>query len=59
MKLTKAQTRVYESSGPAGDHFRGEAKRAARARANERGKSVEIHSFDGITFEHIEVTSSE
>jgi hypothetical protein len=53
VKLTKAQTRAYENTGPVGDAFRREAKEHAQSLANEKGKSVEIASADGITFEHL------
>ena len=50
--LTKAQTRVYEGSGSAGDSFRRDAKDKARELVQQTGKPVEIYSHDGITFEH-------
>ncbi|MFI4971154.1 MAG: hypothetical protein ACHP7H_00625 [Hyphomicrobiales bacterium] len=53
IKLTKAQTRVYEGSGSAGDHFRREARAKAQEIATKTGKAVEIYSHDGITFEQV------
>ena len=53
LRLSKAQTRIYENHSALGDDMRHKAKSAARVRANKTGKPVTIYSNDGITFEQV------
>jgi hypothetical protein len=53
IKLTKAQTRAYENNGPIGEEFRREARSVAQEKARKKGRSIEIYSHDGITFEQV------
>ena len=58
LRLTKAQTRLYEDRGPSGDSFRREAREAAQKAADASGHNVEIYSHDGITFEQLSPESN-
>ncbi len=53
IRMSKAETRRYEDRGADGDEFRWHTITRAKNLANETGKPVEIHSFDGIVFEQV------